>query len=82
VIIIDDTLLKWWVNVLSPAFQQRKREIDEDLVFAPLPNHKLWWYVAFRNENLRDSFNVELKKIRTNLEYEKIREKVVIQNQY
>jgi polar amino acid transport system substrate-binding protein len=82
VIIIDDTVLKWWINVLSPAFQQRKRGIDENLVFAPLPNHKLWWYVAFSNESLRDSFNLELQKIRFNKEYDKIREQVMIENQY
>jgi len=80
VIIIDDTLLKWWVNALNPAFEQRKRGMDEDLVFAPLPSQMLWWYVAFSNENLRDSFNLELQNIRSNQEYEKIREQVVIKN--
>ncbi|MFT7371939.1 MAG: polar amino acid transport system substrate-binding protein [Oleiphilaceae bacterium] len=81
-IIIDDTVLKWWVNVLNPAFQQRKRGMDEGLVFVPLPNHKLWWYVAFSDESLRDSFNLELQKIRSNQEYEKIREQVVIEGLY
>jgi polar amino acid transport system substrate-binding protein len=76
VIIIDDTLLKWWVNALAPSFQQRKREVDTDILFKPLPNNTLWWYVAFSNEKLRDSFNVELDKIRSSQEYEKIREQV------
>ena len=76
VIIIDDTLLKWWVNVLAPSFQQRKRDVDTDILFNPLPNNTLWWYVAFSNEKLRDSFNIELHKIRSNQEYDKIREKV------
>lgn len=76
VILIDDTLLKWWVNALEPSFHQRNRDIDIDLLFAPLPNNELWWYVAFHNEKLRDNFNLELQKIRSTKEYERIREQV------
>jgi len=79
VIIIDDTLLKWWINELAPLFQQRNRGVDKDVVFAPLPNNILWWYVAFRSEELRDMFNSELQKTRSNNEYEKIREQVLLQ---
>jgi len=55
--------------------------MDDRLVFAPLPNHMLWWYVAFSDETLRDSFNAELRIIRSNQEYQNIRERVIIESQ-
>ncbi len=81
VIIIDDTLLKWWINLLAPSFTDRHREVDKEIVFAPLPNNKLWWYVAFKHEAQRDQFNAELQKIRANGEYDKIREQVLLERE-
>lgn len=79
VIIIDDTLLKWWINVLTPKFLELGRSLDLDIQFDPLPNNTLWWFVAFKDENLRDQFDLELKKLRASGEYDRIREKVTLQ---
>ncbi len=82
VIIIDDTLLKWWIKKLVPELEGYNRKVDlSNIQYNPLPDgNELWWYVVFKDKTLRDQFNAILEKIIKDGEYDRIREGFV--NQY
>jgi len=82
VIIIDDTLLKWWIKKLEPKLVKYGEKVDlNNIQYHPLPGgNTLWWHVVFKDKILRDRFNTVLEKMKKNGEYNRIREGFV--NQY
>jgi len=74
VIIIDETILKWWIKELSPEYVKRNRKLDLDLSYDVLPGQEiLWWFMGFKDRELRDQFNKVLKEFKANGIYDKIR---------
>ena len=76
VIIIDDTLLKWWIKRLVPKIEKLGHKVDlNNIQYQRLPgNSDLWWYVVFKDKSLRDRFDIILEKMKKNGEYDRIRE--------
>lgn len=71
-ILIDDTLLKWWVQVL-----QREAGVPHEVTarYAAFPgDNALWWFVGFRDSGLRDQFNSQLSTMHQDGTYRRIRE--------
>ncbi len=75
-IIIDETLLAWWIQKILPSLDETERnQLDLNFAYAPISqNNELWWYVGFRNPELRDTFNIHLQSIHQNGDYIRIRE--------
>lgn len=75
-IIIDETLLAWWVQKILPSMEDTERnQLDLDFTYTPVSqNNELWWYVGFQDPKLRDRFNIQLQSIRQNGDYARIRE--------
>ncbi|WP_417831530.1 substrate-binding periplasmic protein [Terasakiella sp.] len=75
-IIIDETLLAWWIQTILPSLNEAERnQLDLNFTYAPVPqNNELWWYVGFRDPKLRDTFNIHLQSIQQNGDYARIRE--------
>lgn len=71
-ILIDDTLLKWWIQDL-----QRESGIPHEIKprYAAFPgDNALWWFVGFRDSRLRDEFNRQLSAMQKDGTYLRIRE--------
>jgi len=82
VIIIDDTLLKWWIKKLEPKLVKYDHKINlHNVQYHPLPGgNTLWWYVVFKDKILRDRFDVVLEEMKKSGEYNRIREGFVNQH--
>ena len=66
VIIVDKTIFKWQKYNLKNQFN-----LSEEYEVHNIFPEKTYFYVAFRDEKLRDSFNEGLKKIKSEGVYEK-----------
>ncbi|CAH9049871.1 hypothetical protein PSECIP111854_00395 [Pseudoalteromonas sp. CIP111854] len=72
VILIDDTLLNWHLAHLKEGRYQYSPE-NWGKALLPAVNNPLWFYVGFRNEALRSSFNFGLQQLKASGRYEQLR---------
>ncbi len=65
--IIDKTIFEWQKNNF-----QDQMNMDQAYDIHPIFPEKTYYYVAFKDEKIRDKFNMALKKLKENKSYEKI----------
>ncbi|BBN82374.1 hypothetical protein PA25_23590 [Pseudoalteromonas sp. A25] len=75
VILIDDTLLRWHLMQLKER-RYRYSNSSWGKALLPVENNPLWFYVGFRDAQLRDSFNFALQQLKASGRYELIRERI------
>ncbi|WP_165389104.1 substrate-binding periplasmic protein [Pseudoalteromonas rubra] len=73
VILIDDTLLRWHLSELNRSSSVYINN-QWGKVLLPFENNPLWFYVAFKDAQLRDAFNTSLTKLIQTGRYQQIRE--------
>jgi len=69
-IVVDKTIFQWYRRILASTLNT-----DEEVLYHDIFQSRTSFPVAFRDRELRDRFNVELRKIRADGTYQKILDK-------